>query len=158
MPLDPLLNPKVKVVFIGTEPGKKSLQVGHYYANSRNSFYKDLKESGWTSRLYSFAEDARLLEDHNIGLFDVYGAPEALIKTIEPYKPPIVCFNSKGALRAFCGRNIRPNGWTGCGASAYAQFSWNPVAWALYDSSGIASRYHVQRIELLRQLLSEYAE
>lgn len=158
MPLDPLLNPKVKVVFIGTEPGEDSLQVGHYYANSSNSFYKDLKESGWTDRSYGFDEDEKLLEDHSIGLFDVYGDPEALIKTIEPYRPPIVCFNSKGALSAFCGRNIGPNDWEGSGASAYARFSWNPLVWALYDSSGSASRYHVQRIELLRQLLSKYTE
>ncbi len=152
--MDPLLNMKVKVVFIGTKPGAKSEEVGHYYANPNNSFYTDLKDGGWTDRVYRYDEDLLLLEDKNIGLDDVYHDKYALISRLEPYQPPIVCFNSKGALEVFSGRRIRGSDWAGAGASACARFPWEPKIWALYDSSGMASRYHEKRIDLLGQLLT----
>ena len=47
--LPPLLRPGLKVVLVGTEPGSESLRTKSYYANSRNSFWRDLHAAGCTA-------------------------------------------------------------------------------------------------------------
>jgi TDG/mug DNA glycosylase family protein len=41
--LQDTLEPDLAVVFVGEAAGLESARVGHYYADSRNSFWKDLQ-------------------------------------------------------------------------------------------------------------------
>jgi G:T/U-mismatch repair DNA glycosylase len=150
--LPPLLDNEVRVVFVGTEPGPDSERIRHYYAGITNSFYEDLQKTGWTEVKYTPSQDTLLLQNHHIGLDDVYNNRQPLVSRLEQYKPLAVCFNSKEAIKRFS--NIRiVDQWAGANASRYAQFSWNPIVWALYDSSQRAIGYRQQRINLLKELL-----
>ena len=57
--LPPLLKPGLKVVFVGTEPGAESLRTKSYYANSRNSFWRDLHAVGFTATMLAPADFRR---------------------------------------------------------------------------------------------------
>jgi len=150
--LPPLLDKGMRMVFIGTEPGTESERIRHYYAGAGNSLYRDLKVAGWTDVEYSPYQDTLLLRNHNIGFDDVYNDRQALISRLQEHEPLIVCFNSKEALKRFSNNRIMDH-WEGSNASRYAQFSWNPIVWALYDSSARARYYHPRRLELLKELL-----
>jgi G:T/U-mismatch repair DNA glycosylase len=150
--LPPLLDDEVMVVFVGTEPGTVSERIRHYYAGTGNSFYGDLKKTGWTDIEYSPEEDTLLLRNHHIGLDDVYNNKQALASRLQQYEPQIVCFNNKEALKRYSNVRIKDQ-WAGPNASRYAQFPWNPIVWALYDSSARARYYHQKRLELLKELL-----
>lgn len=155
--LHSLLDVNLNIVFIGTEPGKKSLECGHYYANPGNLFYRDLFTTGWICKELGYENDGEL-RTYGIGLDDVYFTPQSLKERLQKHKPKIVCFNSKTALQRYTGRNIRAgNAWEGNNASRYANFEWNPLTvWALYDSSRNACAYHEKRCELLRELKSKF--
>ena len=152
--LPPLLYNGVEVVFVGTEPGTESQRIGHYYAGKNNSFYRDLHEADWTETIYTSERDQELCRKYGIGFDDVYHDKQALATRLENYRPRVVCFNSKEALERFSDTSVRIP-WVGAYASHYASFSWNPIVWALCDSSARARRYHQRRIKLLKELLSK---
>jgi double-stranded uracil-DNA glycosylase len=68
--LPPLLRPGLKVVFVGTEPGAESLRIQSYYADSRNSFWRDLHAAGLIPTVLAPWSFQRAL-DFGIGLDDV---------------------------------------------------------------------------------------
>lgn len=147
--LPPLLKPGLKVVFIGTEPGAKSLRTQSYYANSRNSFWRDLYTAGLTATVLSPADFRRALT-FGIGLDDVYDDAAALRRRIVVAAPRAVCFNSKDALARVAGEKVRAP-WSGPDASRWVEFP-GVLIWALHDSSPMASAYWALRLEELRAL------
>lgn len=84
--LIPLLAPNLRVVFVGTEPGKRSLLEGRYYADPSNSFYVDLRESDWTPGRALKPEEFRELLLYGIGLDDVYYRPDLLRRRLSKRK------------------------------------------------------------------------
>src|SRR5438034_8636468 len=68
------LKPKLKLVFIGINPGYYSAQVGHYYARPGNLFWWALSHSGLLPRELGPENDAELLE-LGIGFTDVVKRP-----------------------------------------------------------------------------------
>jgi G:T/U-mismatch repair DNA glycosylase len=146
--LEPLLRPRLDVVFVGTEPGPTSLRLGHYYANPDNTFYADLEAVGFTPGRVSPHQFESLLT-HGIGLDDVYDDPAALRSRLETADPKAICFNSKGALQRFVGIDL--GRWEGSAASSYVNIG-NALIWAVPDSSPRAFRYHERRIGLLIEL------
>ena len=141
------------IVFVGTRPGPESLETGHYYSGRSNSFYKHLKQSGFTDILLLPRQDAKLL-DYGIGLDDVYSNRESLKQRLESQSPISVCFNSKEALAWFAGMTPRELGdsWRGAAAKNHVLLAGTKLVWALPDSSGTARRYHEDRLQLLREL------
>lgn len=53
---------KVKIVFCGINPGRVSAAAAAHFANPRNDFWRLLHAAGFTPRLYSPADQFRLLE------------------------------------------------------------------------------------------------
>ncbi|MHB8642288.1 MAG: uracil-DNA glycosylase family protein [Gaiellaceae bacterium] len=139
-----MLSQDLAVVFVGTEPGRLSIQTGCYYANPANAFYRQLAETGFTPSQVAPSEFQRLLE-YGVGLDDVYDDADALRARIESMSPRAVCFNSKEALRRFAGvRQLRPP-WRREEARRYADLG--ELTWALTDSSWEASRYWPDRCD-----------
>src|SRR5471030_2188044 len=68
------LEPDLKLVFIGINPGVYSAQVGHYYARPGNLFWWALSNSVLINKTLGPENDAELL-NYKIGLTDVVKRP-----------------------------------------------------------------------------------
>ena len=56
------LAPKLRILFVGINPGLQSAKVGHHFAGHSNRFWKLLADSGLLPVALSYQEDSRLLE------------------------------------------------------------------------------------------------
>jgi len=117
------LQPGLRLVIVGINPGYYSTQVGHYYARPGNLFWEGLSESGLLSRRYSADMDAQLLNE-GIGLTDVVKRPthssgeltqaefdegrKITSRKIETYAPGVACFVGLLGATAFLGRQVKP--------------------------------------------------
>jgi double-stranded uracil-DNA glycosylase len=61
--LQDILAPDLRCVLVGINPGIRSAEAGHHFANPRNDFWRLLADSGLTSRLLDPAEEQHLLDD-----------------------------------------------------------------------------------------------
>jgi TDG/mug DNA glycosylase family protein len=117
------LQPNLKLVFIGINPGYYSAQVGHYYARPGNLFWWALSNSGLLPHTLGPENDAELAQ-WGIGFTDVVKRPthssgdlrqdefdagvKVLLEKIERYKPQMACFIGLLGATAFLGRGVRP--------------------------------------------------
>lgn len=150
--LPPLLGPGLKVAFVGTEPGSESLRTNCYYANSSNSFWRDLHAAGITPSVIAPSKFASVLS-LGIGLDDVYMDLKGLRRRIEAAAPRAVCFNSKAALERMTDDEVK-GAWAGKDAGRWVSFP-RSFVWALHDSSQRAVAFHALRIEGLEALANE---
>jgi double-stranded uracil-DNA glycosylase len=149
--LPDLLAPDLRVVFVGTAAGRRSAEVGHYYAGRGNRFWRTLHEVGITPRLFEPGGFRGLLA-LGIGLTDIskLGAgmdqqiaehefdPRQFEANVRHYRPRAIAFTSKKAaslwLRVSSTRGIA----LGRQADRPADF---PEAFVLPSPSG-AARSH----------------
>lgn len=108
--LPDLLVPDLKVIFVGTAAGKRSKELGHYYAGRGNRFWSVLHEVGLTPHCLEPREFRELLP-LGIGLTDMsklgFGMdheiaksefdPELFADSVRRYRPRSVAFTSKKA-------------------------------------------------------------
>lgn len=57
-----LLAPRLKVLFVGINPGLYTAAIGHHFGRPGNRFWPAMHAGGFTPRLYSPFESTRLLE------------------------------------------------------------------------------------------------
>ena len=116
--LPDVLAPDLRVIFVGTAAGKRSAELGHYYAGRGNRFWRTLHEVGLTPRLFEPSEfrDLRAL---GIGLTDMsklgsgmdhqvatHEFDPALFETnVRRHRPRSIAFTSKRAASIWLGRN-----------------------------------------------------
>ena len=114
--LPDVLKPGLKIVFCGTAAGRKSAELGFYYAGNGNKFWKTLFETGLTPRLLMPSEFSELI-NWGIGLTDMVkdksGMDNSLMRSdfknnglvekINKYNPRYLCFNGKKAAKEFYG-------------------------------------------------------
>ncbi|MCE7927789.1 MAG: mismatch-specific DNA-glycosylase [Dehalococcoidia bacterium] len=164
------LRPGLRLVFVGYNPAIFSAQAGHYYARPGNVFWRQLNASGLVHRDVGANDDAILMEEAGIGFVDLCCRPtvrageltraeivdgaQRLHGELLQSQPRIVVFSGRGIYQHF-GRHAlqipsriladRPYGEQPerIGAS---------VPWVIPSSSGLASRWHRERLDLLRQL------
>lgn len=85
-PLPPLrdrIQPGVRVLFVGINPGIRSSQTGHHFAGFSNRFWTLLFESGLVSERITFEDDDRLPE-FGFGITNIVPRPTPGIDTILP--------------------------------------------------------------------------
>ncbi len=82
------LGKKMKILFIGYNPGLRSAELGHHYAGRSNSFFPFLYKSGLISKPLTYKDDALLLPDYGYGLTNLVSRPSLGIKdlTREDYR------------------------------------------------------------------------
>jgi TDG/mug DNA glycosylase family protein len=61
--LQDILAPDLRCVLVGINPGIRSAEAGHHFANPRNDFWRLLADSGLTRRLLDPTEEDELLDD-----------------------------------------------------------------------------------------------
>lgn len=77
------LQPNLKILFVGINPGSRSALLGHHYAGPSNRFWKLLSESRLVSEPLTYREDRRVLE-WNIGLTNMVSKPSPGMATLQP--------------------------------------------------------------------------
>ncbi|KAF4515935.1 hypothetical protein B566_EDAN000172 [Ephemera danica] len=99
------IQPGVRILFVGINPGLRSAQLGHHFAGPSNRFWKLLHESRLVTEPLTYLEDGRLPE-WGLGLTniidcssrgidslsprDYFEGVEALIQNVRRYRPRIV--------------------------------------------------------------------
>jgi TDG/mug DNA glycosylase family protein len=115
--LPDLLAVNLHVIFVGTAAGKRSAELGHYYAGRGNGFWRTLHEIELTPRLFEPREFRDLLA-LGIGLTDMskLGAgmdhqvakhefdPKQFEDNVRHYRPRSVAFTSKKAASIWLGK------------------------------------------------------
>ncbi len=110
----------LKIVFVGTNPGLISANLGHYFARPQNPFWKMLYDSGLIPEVLSPKNDSKLLQ-YGYGLTDLVKRPTRSItdllnddynigipnfkRNIEKFSPRMVCFVGKDAFKKYFKRN-----------------------------------------------------
>ena len=61
--LQDILAPDLRCVLVGINPGIRSAEAGHHFANPRNDFWRLLADAGLTRRLLDPSEEQHLLDD-----------------------------------------------------------------------------------------------
>ena len=171
--LPTLLEPGLRLVFIGYNPGLESARRGHYYAFGGNVFWRQMAASGLVPPGTGSADDARLPGECGIGFTDLCDRPTAragelsreelaagaltLHQRLAAFQPEIAVFSGRGIFDVFARAALglsrrqlqaRPYGTQPEQVGATA-------LWVIPSSSGLASRWHAQRLELLKQLASQ---
>lgn len=112
--LPDLLRPDLRVVFVGTAAGRRSAEVGAYYAGRGNRFWRTLHETGLTPQRLE-PEAFRDLLTVGIGLTDLCKSEAGMDRDItragydlarfdgilQLYKPGAVAFTSKRAASIY---------------------------------------------------------
>ena len=114
--LKDVLQPNLRLVVCGSAAGRRSAELGQYYAGPGNKFWTTLAVTGLTPRKLAPAE-ADLLPSFGIGLTDVVKGQSgsdigidfsrsdvpALEAKLVHFAPALLCFNGKRAAQVFLG-------------------------------------------------------
>jgi TDG/mug DNA glycosylase family protein len=173
-PLPVYLQPGLRLVFIGYNPGLESARRGHYYAFGGNVFWRQLNASGLVSRVVGPEDDAILMDEAGIGFTDLCRRPTARAEHLDraelaagahrlhaelaDARPRLAVFSGRGIYRVFAREAL------GIPARDLAARDYGPqperiagttVPWVIPSSSGLASRWHRERLALLHRLAAE---
>jgi TDG/mug DNA glycosylase family protein len=117
--LPDLLAADLKLVVCGSAAGRRSAELGAYYAGPGNRFWAMLRNTGSTPMLLKPAAFPRLL-DYGVGLTDIakkaFGADRELLpedfdrdrlkQRMLEYQPSVLAFNGKRAALEYFGRKV----------------------------------------------------
>lgn len=109
------IQPGVRVLFVGINPGVRSAQTGHHFAGPSNRFWKLLYDARLVPRPLTFEEDG-LLPEFGFGITNLVARPspgiddlkladyvagwKILARKIEVYRPEVVALVGVTAYRA----------------------------------------------------------
>ena len=169
------LRPGLRIVFIGYNPAIYSAEAGHYYARGGNAFWRQLSESGLAGREVGPEDDSLLMDEAGIGFTDLCSRPTVraehlsraeiiegagrLLAELLENQPRVAMFSGRGIYQHF-GRHALGLSAKDLSAREYgAQVEriGETGPWVIPSSSGLASRWHRERLELLRRLAAELA-
>lgn len=111
LPLPTLLQPGLRLVFVGFNPGIMSSEKGHYYAHPSNAFWKMMSKHVVKGSVTCY-DDASLMASHGIGFTDLVARPSRgsddlsrdemaagahiLLEQISTNKPDLMCIVGRG--------------------------------------------------------------
>ena len=104
----PIINNESKILILGSIPGVKSLEMQQYYAHPQNKFWKIIFELFNEKSTTDYAERIKILEKHNIALWDVIdtcerkGSLDSEIRNEEANKIGELLHNYPNIKAVFC--------------------------------------------------------
>jgi TDG/mug DNA glycosylase family protein len=117
--LGPIVEPGLRVLFVGINPSLRSAEVGHHFARPGNRFWPALHAAGFTPRLLRPDEDAELpaygvgvtniafrptREAAEIGAEELREGARRLEQTVREHRPRLVAVVGLTAYRTAFGR------------------------------------------------------
>jgi TDG/mug DNA glycosylase family protein len=146
-----VLEPGLRVVFCGINPGLYSAAVGHHFARPGNRFWKALHASGFTARLLTPDEERELLRD-GLGITNLVERATAAASELTDEE-------LRGGAPSFEGkvRRLRPRAVAVLGVTAYRAAFHRPKAelgrqqeplanarvWVLPNPSGLNAHHQL---------------
>lgn len=169
------LRPGLRLVFIGYNPAIFSAEAGHYYARPGNMFWRQLSESGLAGRDVHPEDDALLMDEAGIGFSDLCCRPtiraselkrpeiidgaQRLHRELLEHQPRIALFSGRGIYQLF-GRHALHLSTREISGRSYGPQPERIGATVLYvipSSSGLACKWHKERLGYLQELAKELA-
>lgn len=167
------LRPGLRAVFVGYNPGLESARAGHYYAHPGNRFWPHLHASGLVPEPAGPEDDAGLMDRAGIGFTDLCprptlrageltpaelsdGARRLVAELIDCCAPRATVLNGRRLWELVARHGLcQP-------PAAIRDFAWGQQpnlasqglgeVWVVPSSSGLASRWHATRLQLLGEL------
>jgi TDG/mug DNA glycosylase family protein len=122
--LPDLLEPGLKAVFCGINPGARAAEAGHHFLGHSNRFWRVLHLAGFTPGLIRAQDDATLL-DHGFGITAVVGRPTAKASQVTRSEFVLAAAALKEKIERFA-----PSHFAFLGKVAFASiFNQREVAW-----------------------------
>ncbi len=168
--LSHLLTPGLRLVFIGYNPAIFSAQAGHYYARPGNVFWRQLSQSGLVAREVHPEDDRGLPLEAAIGFTDLCCRPTVRAEHLSrdeimegarrlqaellEFQPTVACFSGRGIYQHF-GRyalGLSPRELSARSYGEQPERIGETIPWVIPSSSGLASKWHHERLEWLRKL------
>ena len=164
------LRPGLRLVFIGYNPAIFSAEAGHYYARPGNVFWRQLHESGLVDRPVGPEDDAVLMDEAGIGFVDLCPRPTVraeelradeiaagarrLHTQLKEHQPSFAVFSGVGIYRAFARHALALPARAASARNTGLQPEriGQTTPFVTPSSSGLASRWHLERLSLLREL------
>ncbi|MBI2767445.1 MAG: mismatch-specific DNA-glycosylase [Chloroflexi bacterium] len=172
------IRPGLRLVFIGYNPAIYSAEAGHYYARPGNMFWRQLSASGLAGRAVGPEDDALLMDEAGIGFTDLCCRPTVraseltaaeiaegarrLHAELATNAPRIAVFSGRGIYQLFgryaLGLSARDLAGRAYGAQPERFRHGAPAPlhattpWVIPSSSGLASKWHGERLEWLHTL------
>jgi mismatch-specific thymine-DNA glycosylase len=164
------LRPGLRLVFIGYNPAIYSAEAGHYYARPGNMFWRHLSASGIAGREVTCEDDSRLADEAGIGFTDLCCRATVRAEHLEPseiaegarrlhgelleHQPRFAVFSGRGIYQHFGRRalGLAPRD------LATREYGEQPerigltVPFVIPSSSGLASKWHKERLDWLQRL------
>jgi double-stranded uracil-DNA glycosylase len=144
-----VIGPGLSVLFCGINPGLYSAAVGHHFGRPGNRFWRALHGSGFTERLFSPYEDARLpalglgitnlvprttARAEELTVDELAQGAHALAAKAARWRPRVVAVLGVGAYRAAFGRPAAAVG-------PQAEPIGGARVWVLPNPSGLNAHY-----------------
>lgn len=152
--LDPVIDRGVRILVLGSFPGAASLAAGQYYAHPRNQFWPLLTALTETDMVTgSYDVRLKLLLEHRIGLWDVFGACEREGSLDSAIRKPAA--NDFDRLRDLC-PDLETVGFNGKASGVFApQFAVQGYRTVVLPSSSPAhmTLSFEQKLAVWRQLI-----
>ena len=164
------VRPGLRLIFIGYNPGLESARQGHYYAFNGNVFWRQLNLSGLVGREVSHLDDGGLMDEAGLGFTDLCCRPtakanqltnaervegaELLLTELEANQPEYAVFSGKGIYQVFATQalNVSPKNLQARPLGIQPERIGHTVPYLIPSSSGLASKWHPERLKLLREL------
>jgi len=160
----------LRLVFIGYNPAIYSAEAGHYYARPGNMFWKQLSASGIAGRDVRPEDDSRLMDEAGIGFTDLCCRPTVRASELSAaevaegakrlhgelleFEPGFAVFSGRGIYQLF-GRHALGLATRELSQRAYGmqpERIGTTVPFVIPSSSGLASKWHRERLEWLEKL------
>lgn len=172
-PLPHHIRPGLRAIFIGYNPGLTSARLGHYYAHRGNPFWRHLSASGLVAREVTFEDDALLMDEAGLGFLDLCCRPSARASELTPTElaegaarlhadlvatqPDVAVFSGRGIFQVFGRRalGLRLPDLAGRPYGEQPERIGRTRPWVIPSSSGLASKWHAERLALLKKLAVE---
>lgn len=161
MPLEDIIAPNLRILFVGYNPSLRSAEVGHHFAGRNNGFWRILHDSGLTEQRLTAEEDLSLLRI-GMGLTNLVARPtraaaeltsadyqqgrSELLQKLDQYRPRRICYVGIGLYKVFA-------------RLSKCQFGWQarPVVAGIADfvapsTSGLNRMPYQEQLAIYRQL------